>query len=89
MEGSRFLNGASIQISGDTQTDTPLRDIQLNVSTSLFKGGKALYGGAIHINLVKNLGMVLIGNNFTENQAILDGGALYLDDLNRYRIDMR
>ena len=56
------------------------------MATSVFEGGRALYGAAIFISQIKELRMSVTGCNFTGNQASIDEGAMYLGDLNSYQV---
>ena len=76
IDAMTFINnsaesGGAIYIPDGGSSSTPTQ-----VKNSNFSGNSANNGGAIYIN---NVGYIMISkNNFTDNSAVMEGGAIYI-----------
>ena len=77
IDGMTFINnsaeqgGAIFFPNGGSSTQNPTK-----VINSDFSGNSATSGGAIYLNNVGNI--FILNNSFTDNSAVMDGGAIYV-----------
>ena len=60
----------------------------VSISNSEFNYGQANYGGALAVQDIKNITLIIDQSKFINNQGEFNGGAVYLDDLATYNISI-
>lgn len=61
---------------------------RVTIRNSKFRLGHAKLGGAIFVNGVDKISLLLSGSRFENNVADLNGGAIFLDNLDDYAVDV-